>query len=85
MIDWGDVCVGDPSIDLQLACSLLPPAGRARFVEAYGPIDDQRLLRARATALYFGAMLASYAHSVDNTTLERECLAGLERTLIDWI
>ena len=85
VIDWGDVCVGDPSIDLQLAWSLLPPAGRARFVGTYGPIDDERLVRARATALYFGAMLAAYAHSVDNTDLERECLAGLERTLVDWI
>ena len=85
VIDWGDVCVGDPSIDLQLAWSLLAPAGRERFVEAYGPIDDERLLRARATALYFGAMLAAYAHSADNASLERECLAGLERTLTDWI
>ena len=24
VIDWGDVCVGDPSIDLQLAWALLP-------------------------------------------------------------
>jgi aminoglycoside phosphotransferase (APT) family kinase protein len=85
VIDWGDVCVGDPSIDLQLAWSLLPPAGRARFVETYGQIGDERLLRARATAIYFGAMLAAYAHSVDNADLERECLAGLERTLVDWI
>lgn len=84
VIDWGDVCVGDPSIDLQLAWSLLPPAGRARFAETYGPIEDDRLLRARATALYFGAMLAAYAHSVGNGNLERECVAGLERTLVDW-
>ena len=83
VIDWGDVCVGDASIDLQLLWSLLPAAGRARFVEAYGPIDDERLLRARAAALYFCAMLAAYAHSVGTANLERECVAGLERALID--
>jgi aminoglycoside phosphotransferase (APT) family kinase protein len=83
VIDWGDVCVGDASIDLQLAWCLLPPAGRARFVDAYGPIGGDRLLRARATALYFCAMLASYAHSVGHANLERECVAGLERTLVD--
>lgn len=84
VIDWGDVCVGDPSIDVQLAWSLLPPAGRARFVQSYGPIDDERLLRARVTALYFGAMLATYAHSVGDDALRRECVAGLDRTLVDW-
>jgi aminoglycoside phosphotransferase (APT) family kinase protein len=84
VIDWGDVCVGDASIDLQLAWCLLPPAGRERFVEEYGPIDRRRLLRARATALYFCAMLASYAHSVGNANLERESVTGLERTLVDW-
>ena len=84
IIDWGDACVGDPSIDLQLVWSLLPPAGRAAFVDAYGPIDDERLLRARATALYFGSMLATYAHSVGKERLLRECVDGLERTLIDW-
>jgi aminoglycoside phosphotransferase (APT) family kinase protein len=84
VIDWGDVCVGDPSFDLQLAWSLLPPRGRVAFVDAYGSIDPERLLRARATALYFGAMLATYAHSVDDDALRRECVAGLDRTLVDW-
>jgi aminoglycoside phosphotransferase (APT) family kinase protein len=84
VIDWGDACRGDPSIDLQLVWSWLPPAGRARFVEAYGSIDHARLLRARTAALYFSAMLASYAHSVGNANLERESIAGLERTLVDW-
>ena len=73
-----------PSIDLQFVWCLLQPAGRARFVDEYGPIDDDRLLRARATALYFCAMLASYAHSVGNANLERESVSGLERTLVDW-
>ena len=84
VIDWGDVCLGDPSIDLQLAWCLLPPAGRTRFVGEYGAIDDERLLRARATALYFCAMLASYADSVGNANLLSESVDGLERTLLDF-
>ena len=83
VIDWGDVCLGDASIDLQLVWCLLPPAGRARFVAAYGPIDADRQLRARATAVYFCAMIAAYAHSVGEANLESEALAGLERTLVD--
>lgn len=84
VIDWGDACLGDPSIDLQLVWSLLPPEGRASFVEEYGAIDEQRLVRARATAVYFCAMLATYAHSVGNASLLRESVAGLDRTLVDW-
>jgi aminoglycoside phosphotransferase (APT) family kinase protein len=84
VIDWGDACMGDPSIDLQLVWCLLPPTGRQRFVEVYGAIGEQRLLRARATALYFCAMLATYADSVGNASLLGESVAGLERTLVDW-
>jgi aminoglycoside phosphotransferase (APT) family kinase protein len=83
VIDWGDVCVGDPSIDLQLVWCVFPPEGRDRFIDAYGPIDDERLLRARAAALYFCAMLATYAESVGHANLLEESLAGLERTLVD--
>jgi aminoglycoside phosphotransferase (APT) family kinase protein len=84
VIDWGDVCVADPSVDLMLVWSLLPPAGRDRFVAAYGPVDEARRLRARVLAFSLGAALALYARDTGNPPLEREALAGLERTLVDW-
>ncbi len=83
VIDWGDVCVGDPSIDLQLLWCLFPSGARESFTAAYGAVEEHRLLRARATALYFCAMLATYAHSVGNAPLMVESVAGLERTLTD--
>ena len=83
VIDWGDMCRSDPAIDLMLVWSLLPPAGRERFVEAYGPIDEESYLRARVLALFLGSTLALYARDVGHTALERECIAGLERTLVD--
>lgn len=83
VIDWGDVCVGDPSIDLQIAWSLLPAGARARFFDGYGPIDDERRLRARVLAVRLCAMLAHYARSVGYASLEREALAGFERALSD--
>jgi hypothetical protein len=30
---------------------LLPPAGRAAFIDEYGPLDEATLLRARVLAL----------------------------------
>ena len=85
VIDWGDVCRSDPSIDLMLVWSLLPPAGRDRFLAEYGPVGEAGRLRSRVLALFLGVTLAIYAHDVGDTSLECECLAGLERTLVDWI
>ena len=83
VIDWGDMCRSDPAIDLVLVWLLLPPAARERFVDAYGGIDAEAAVRARVLALFLGLTLAMYARDVRHGALERECLAGLERTLLD--
>ena len=83
VIDWGDTCVGDPSIDLQIVWSLLSAAGRARFFAEYGPVSEERQLRARMLAVGLCAMLAKYARSIGNSSLEAEALAGVERGLGD--
>lgn len=83
LIDWGDACRADPCIDLMLMWSLLPPSGRELFHSAYGPITDEQLLRARVLALVLDSMLARYAHDAGNAGLQREAIAGLERTLVD--
>jgi aminoglycoside phosphotransferase (APT) family kinase protein len=83
VIDWGDVCLGDPSIDLQIAWSLLPPAARSSFFDEYGAVDEERRLRARVLAVRLCGLLAQYARSVGYSGLEREALAGLERALVD--
>ncbi|MGH3110269.1 MAG: phosphotransferase [Gaiellaceae bacterium] len=85
VIDWGDVCVADASIDLMLVWSLLPPSERDSFLSAYGgPVDAERRLRARAITLRVYAALALYAHDIRNLGLKREALAGLDRVLVDW-
>ena len=66
-----------------LVWSCYRPAARERFVEAYGPIDAEAALRARVLALFLGLTLAIYARDVGHAALERECVAGLERTLVD--
>jgi len=81
VIDWGDVCRGDPSIDLSLLWSFFPPEGRTAFLDAYGPVSDDQLLRARALALCLCAILAYYGNHEGMAGVEREALDGLERTL----
>jgi aminoglycoside phosphotransferase (APT) family kinase protein len=83
VIDWGDVCRSDPSIDFSLYWSLLPPAGREALRDAYGPLSEEQLLRARVLSLFLNATLAIYAHAEGLHALEREAIIGLHRTMID--
>jgi aminoglycoside phosphotransferase (APT) family kinase protein len=79
VIDWGDVCRADPAVDLQLVWSFLPPPARRRFLRAYGPVPEERLLRARVLALSLCAALAAYGHHESLPEVEAEALAGLRR------
>jgi aminoglycoside phosphotransferase (APT) family kinase protein len=80
VIDWGDVCRADPSIDLLLLWCLLPVEGRAEFLDAYGPVSEEQLMRARVLALFLCAALAVYAHHEGMRSVEREAVEGLWRT-----
>ena len=84
VIDWGDVCLGEASIDLQLAWCVLPPAGRARFVEEYGrstAVASYAHVRLRSTSARCSRRMPTRSGMRD---LERESVSGLERTLVDW-
>jgi len=83
VIDWIDICRGDPAIDLPLFWSLLPAAGRAQFLDAYGTVTEAQLLRARVLALFLSATLAVYAHHEGMASLEREAIGALERAAVD--
>jgi aminoglycoside phosphotransferase (APT) family kinase protein len=50
IIDWGDLHLGDPAVDLQLYWSFLPHAGQEAFLAEYGPVSQDHLLRARVVA-----------------------------------
>ena len=80
VIDWDDICLADPCIDLMLVWCLLPPAGRAAFVDEYGPVADDQLRRARVIALSVSAAIAAYAASEGHDALVREAVASLDRT-----
>jgi aminoglycoside phosphotransferase (APT) family kinase protein len=79
VIDWGDTCRSDPAIDLQLVWSFLPPESRGAFLDAYGSVSEEQLLRARVLALSLSAALAAYGHVEGIATVAAEALAGLDR------
>jgi aminoglycoside phosphotransferase (APT) family kinase protein len=79
VIDWGDVCLADPSVDLQLLWSFFSPPAREAFLREYGPVPDERMLRARVFALSISALLALYGHDESRPEITRPALAGLDR------
>jgi aminoglycoside phosphotransferase (APT) family kinase protein len=79
VIDWVDVCRSDPAIDLSMLWSFLEPSERAAFIETYGEVTDDQLLRARVLAFSLCAAVASQAHAEGLGAVEREALAGLDR------
>lgn len=81
VVDWGDVCLGCRSIDLQLYWSFIPAEERPAFLSAYGPVDEGDLLRARVLALSLNALLAVYGYDTRRAAVAREAIASLERTV----
>ena len=81
VIDWIDVCRGDPGIDLPVYWSFVPPDGRAAFAAEYGPIAPGALLRARVLAVFLSATLAVYAREQGDAALERGAVAALDRSV----
>jgi len=81
VIDWGDVCIADPAIDLALLWCFVAPAQRDAFVDAYGALTEAQLVRARVLAVQLCATLAHYGRVEGDEAVERAGVDGLERTL----
>ena len=51
VIDFGEMCGGDPATDLCAAWTLLPDGAQQRFFDAYERADDATIARARGWAV----------------------------------
>jgi len=79
IVDWVDLCCGDPAMDLSLLYGFLPPAARGEFFEEYGTVEASSVVRARVLALNLMSVLARYGHDEGMPGVEAEALAGLGR------
>jgi aminoglycoside phosphotransferase (APT) family kinase protein len=79
VIDWGDLCVADPAVDLSLGYSGFVGSSRTAFFSAYGDVDEETALRARALATSLCAALAAYAKAEGDHVLLADSLRGLHR------
>ncbi|BDE05855.1 hypothetical protein WPS_11310 [Vulcanimicrobium alpinum] len=79
VIDWGDLHLGDPALDLAAAEMLFEPAQRAEFDIGYGSVDARSRERARWRGIYHAAMTADYGLRIDDEPLAAASLAALRR------
>ncbi|HUZ40065.1 MAG TPA: phosphotransferase [Acidimicrobiales bacterium] len=54
VIDFGDLCAGDPATDLAGALLALPFESIGTFFDAYGAVDDATVQRTLGWAVHFG-------------------------------
>lgn len=80
VIDWGDVCLADRSLDLSVAYAGFEGTARAALVDAYGGVDGECDERARVLAAMLCSALAEQALSDGNTALLEGALDGIRRT-----
>jgi aminoglycoside phosphotransferase (APT) family kinase protein len=81
VIDWGDVCAGDPAIDLSIAYGSFAGTARRALLDAYGPVDGLTELRARVVATFLAAALLAYAADRGMRPLQREARTALDRVV----
>ena len=72
VIDWGDVHIGDPAVDLQVVHTLLPASARHAFRRAYGPVDARAWRLARFRGVRHTAAVLGYADETGDRPLRDE-------------
>jgi len=80
VIDFGDICAGDPATDLAAVWMMLPSTSMSTVIDVYGGIDDATLTRARGWAVLFGLLLLDIGLN-DKPTYEALARATLDRVV----
>lgn len=83
VIDWGDVHLGNPAVDLMTPWTFLHPEAREVFWETYGLATKEMKQWARFRALNQSVVTAVYGADVNDVELLRESLGALERLRIE--
>lgn len=83
VIDWGDINIGHPACDLNIAYCFLPPAARTAFFQAYGEIDEETKLLARLIAVFIPMMILLQAIDDQDEIIAEEAIQNIRRALAD--
>lgn len=72
IIDWGDLHIGDPAVDLSIIHSFFPAEGREIFLKVYGDIDENTMLLSRFRGIYMTLLLTHYGLEIGDEFLVKE-------------
>jgi aminoglycoside phosphotransferase (APT) family kinase protein len=78
IIDWGDIHLGDPALDIAIAHLMLPACDYAAFRDAYGPIDERTWQAARFRAIYHAFIEIDYGVRENDAGMRAIGTAALE-------
>ncbi|OZB94909.1 phosphotransferase [Paenibacillus sp. XY044] len=81
VIDWGDLNVGHPGCDLNIAYSFLGPRERALFFEQFGEVDEETRLLARLIGVFIPMLLLAQAVQIQDIRVAEEARASIRRAL----
>jgi aminoglycoside phosphotransferase (APT) family kinase protein len=81
IIDWGDLHLGDPAVDLSVVFGFFPPAARSAFWSIYGPVEGDVLKLARLRAIHHSAAVVAYAYDIADPDLLDEGMTALDNAL----
>ncbi|MBB3127717.1 aminoglycoside phosphotransferase (APT) family kinase protein [Paenibacillus rhizosphaerae] len=81
VIDWGDLNVGHPGCDLNIAYSFLGPAERRLFFEQYGEVNEESRLLARLIGVFIPMLLLAQAVQIQDVGVAEEARASICRAL----
>jgi aminoglycoside phosphotransferase (APT) family kinase protein len=83
IIDWGDIHIGHPACDLNVAYSFLPPDARSDFFKEYGDVDEETKILARLIAIYIPILIMMQAIDDKDERLVDEAKTNIKRALAD--
>ncbi|MCQ2011075.1 phosphotransferase [Sporolactobacillus sp. STSJ-5] len=83
VIDWGDVHIGDPAVDLSIVYSFLPYGARSQFFAVYGEVSDATKALARWKAAFTTVSLFMYGYDRQNADIVEGCRQSLDLILED--
>lgn len=78
IIDWGDIHLGDPAIDLAIAHSFLPVQAHEFFIKNYGEISEDTWALAKLRAIYSSTLLILFGYHSNDPSLMHEGLRSLK-------
>ena len=78
IIDWGDTCISDPTVDLGVLFQFFPQRFHDDFWESYGKVTEPAKHYARFLGLYSSVALLWYGHDKEDEYLIETSLKTLK-------